>query len=459
MADVRAALVLFVALLPAAALNDVALKDAAAQTPAPAREGYVDAGNGVRLFYRSVGRGPDTLVVLHGGPGFSMSYFAADLEPLATRHVLLFYDQRGAGRSTLVTDSTALDAQRFADDLEAVRSTFKIEKLNLFGHSWGGAVVALYATRYPDRVGRLLLLGSLPATRAQFREAFATLNGRRDSTGLRRLEERRAVRLANPGDARACRAYYEEWFSVAFDDPNAMRRTRGDFCAGTPDALANKVKSVDRYTMASLGEWDWRPSLRAVTAPTLVILGTRDFMSTASGREWAAALPNGRLLQIEGGGHFIYLERPDPFFGAVDAFLAGRWPDGAVAVPPALADTLTTLFDSLSAIHRDHPDTGILRRLHPPADSIQFVEGPLIETLTGDSLYRRVLALHVPVRTMAQQFTNRTASLLDADHAVLTATEHVDWVDAGGAHRYAGVLTIVVSRRGPRWVIRSYRGS
>jgi len=125
----------------------------------------------------------------------------------------------------------------------------------------------------------------------------------------------------------------------------------------------------------------------------------------------------------------------------------------------ALMDTLTTLFDSLGAIHRDHPDTGVLRRLHPPADTIQFVEGSLIETFTGDSLFRRVLTLHGPVRAMTQRFSSRTGYLLDANHAVLTAVEKVDWVDTTGAHQYTGLLTITASRRGHGWMIRTYRGS
>lgn len=125
----------------------------------------------------------------------------------------------------------------------------------------------------------------------------------------------------------------------------------------------------------------------------------------------------------------------------------------------ALADTVATLFDSLAAIHRDHPDTSILRRLHPPDDTIQFAEGALTETLTGDSLFRRVRALHGPVRTMTQRFTDRTVLMLDINHAVLTAAETVDWADAAGEHRYAGLLTITASRLGHGWVIRSYRGS
>ena len=128
--------------------------------------------------------------------------------------------------------------------------------------------------------------------------------------------------------------------------------------------------------------------------------------------------------------------------------------------PPAPeATTLATLFDSLSAIHRDHPDTGLLRRLHPAGDTILFVEGAVVEALTGDSLFRRVLALHVPVRTMKQEFSARTVQLLDEANAVLTASERVEWTDTAGPHQYSGLLTLVVSRRGPGWVIRAYRGT
>jgi len=125
----------------------------------------------------------------------------------------------------------------------------------------------------------------------------------------------------------------------------------------------------------------------------------------------------------------------------------------------ALGDTVATLFDSLSAIHRDHPDMGLLRRLHPPSDTILFIEGATTEVFTGDSLFRRVLTLHGPVRAMTQRFSERRAYLLDRHHAVLNAAENVEWVDTAGAHRYAGLLTIAVSRRGKAWVIRAYRGS
>ena len=292
-------------------------------------EGYADAGNGVRLFYRVVGSGRDTIVVIHGGPGFSMEYFAEDLRSLSERHTLVFYDQRGTGRSSLVTDSAALDAGRFAEDVEALRRHFGLGRVTMLGHSWGAGVAALYAMRHPERVAGMLLVGGIPLRRSELDRTFRGIAANRDSASRRRMQEAREVWLSSPGDATACRAYYVLWFGPFFGDPTAAGRSKGDFCAGTPAALRNKIASVDRFTAASLGDWDWRPSLRGVSARTLVIHGTADVIPVESAREWAAALPNARLLLLDGVGHFPYLEVPDRFNAAVDEFMAGRWPAGA----------------------------------------------------------------------------------------------------------------------------------
>jgi proline iminopeptidase len=328
---------------PAVLLAGVVLLQASCHGPGPAstpggtptpvqHEGYLDAGGGVRLFYRMMGAGRDTLVVLHGGPGFNLEYLAEDLEPLAARHTLLFYDQRGAGRSSLVSDSLALDGQRFAEDLDALRRHFGFERLTLLGHSWGAGVAALYAARYPDRIARLLIVSGLPLRATQRDEAFEQLARSRDTLTRRRMREWMEARLADPGDPTACRAYYALWFRPFFADSTAALRGKGDFCAGTPEARRNKIRSVDRFTMASLGQWDWRDSLRRVTAPALIIHGTRDVLPVAGAREWAGALPHARLLLLEGIGHFPYLEAPARFFTAVHSFLQGRWPQGTQTV-------------------------------------------------------------------------------------------------------------------------------
>ncbi len=288
---------------------------------APA-EGFVDAEAGVKLHYRIVGTRGDTIVVLHGGPGFSMGYIAPDLEPLTARHVLLFYDQRGTGSSSLVSDSTSLDANRFADDLEAIRTRFRIGELTLFAHSWGAGVAALYASKHPEHVGRLVIVDPISVRRMYHARGMEIMNTRRDSVMQARLRSLGAARVANPGDAAACRAFFRVYFLATFADTTALSRTRGDFCAGSPDALANKVKSVDLYTLSSLGDWDWRPALKRLKARTLVIRGAQDHIPLESAQEWAQSIPDAKLLEFPGTGHFPYLEAPDRFFSAVENFLS-----------------------------------------------------------------------------------------------------------------------------------------
>lgn len=307
---------------------------AAGDPPAPvAVEGYVVAGEGVRLRYRRVGESGDPVVVLHGGPGLTSAYLADDLAPLARGRSVVFYDQRGAGGSTLVADAAGLDAQRFVDDLDAVRRHFGLERLTLVGHSWGAGVAALYAMRHPDRLSRMVLVGPMPLRRGELDRSFAAIAASRPPEDAERFRAARDAVRADPGNAEACRAFYALWFRPFFADPVAMARMRGDFCAGSPEALRNGGLNVGRHTMASLGDFDWRESLQRITAPVLVLHGSREVIPVSAAEEWAAAFPDARLQLVEGAGHFPYVEAPDAFFPAIETFLRGGWPAEARRPP------------------------------------------------------------------------------------------------------------------------------
>ena len=297
-----------------------------AQTPAT--EGFVDAGGGVQLYYRMIGTGNDPVVLIHGGPGFTSDYLADDMTTLAKNHALLVYDQRGIGRSTLVSESTALDAQRYVEDLEAIRTHLGLEQLTLLGHSWGAAPAALYAMQYPQRVRRMVLVGTIPAERSGLERAFQVMAAARDPATLRRMEELSRIREANPDDRTACREYYQLWFTPFYGVRNAAGRMKGDVCAGSAESLRNK-SNVDKFTFASLENWDWTTALGRAVAPTLLIHGERDPLPIEDVRKWTAAMPNARLLELKGLGQFPHVEAPEVFFAAVDRFLRGDWPDGA----------------------------------------------------------------------------------------------------------------------------------
>ena len=294
-----------------------------------ANEGHIDAGNGVKLYYRLVGAGSEPVVLIHGGPGLTSDYLADDLMSMARNHSLLVYDQRGIGRSTLVSDSTALAAERYMEDLEAIRKHLGLEKLTLLGHSWGAAPAALYAMQYPERVRRMILVGTIPAERSGLGRAFQVMAAARDSATLRRMAELSRIRQANPDDRAACREYDQLWFTPFFGASEAASRMKGNVCAGSPESLKNK-QNVDRFTFASLGNWDWKMSLSRAAVPTLIIHGELDPLPIEDARKWAAAMPNARLFELKGIGHFPYVEAPEAFFAAVDQFLTGDWPKGAI---------------------------------------------------------------------------------------------------------------------------------
>src|SRR4029077_15988378 len=136
--------------------------------------------NGVGIYTRRVGDGPP-VVVLHGGPGAHHDYLLPQYDLLARRRTLLYYDQRGGGRSPIGRDMPAGWREHVAD-LEALREQWRLDRVTLLGYSWGGLLAVLYALEHPDRIEPLALVCPPPVP----------AEGRRDS------QRRLAARAANP---------------------------------------------------------------------------------------------------------------------------------------------------------------------------------------------------------------------------------------------------------------------
>lgn len=160
----------------------VALVSLSAGARADEREGHLLTPDKVRLFYKIVGSGSETLLAVHGGPGNSLESIRADLDPLAKERRVIYYDQRGQGRSELIQEGSKLRYQDHVADLDAVRAHFKLDKVTLLGHSWGGLLISLYAVSHPDRVERAdvffpavetFLKGSFPAESKRVTEVDA----------------------------------------------------------------------------------------------------------------------------------------------------------------------------------------------------------------------------------------------------------------------------------------------
>jgi proline iminopeptidase len=295
------------------------------------REGFVRAGDGTKLFYKIEGTGPQVLVVVHGGPGGSLESVRPDFERLAEGRTIIYYDQRGNGRSDLVDDERVGIEHQVAD-LEAVRRHFRLEKMALLGNSWGGFLISAYAAAHPERIERLILDVPAPPRLQQ----LAQMAGEIDRRVEQRMSEADRERIGDLYRAwqdsddpmPACKAFYGAILLAYAYDPQNIPAIKGNLCNGPVEGV-RRQQLVNKAIWRSLGEFDYREAVHKVTAPVLVIHGVADVIPAEGSEDWAKSFPNSRLLLVQRAGHLVHLEQPDIFFEAVETFLAGGWPVGA----------------------------------------------------------------------------------------------------------------------------------
>lgn len=294
------------------------------------REGFIRTADGVRLFYRIVGSGPDTLVAVHGGPGNSLESILPDLEPLAKGRRVIYYDQRGNGRSDLLKERDKLAISKHVADLEAVRAHFKLDRMTLLGNSWGGLLVGFYAAAHPGRVERMVLHSPAPPTRALIIESAEEIQ-KRIGERYDDAQRKRFAFVSNPqtwvkaDDPRAvCREWARTLLAVYVSRTESMKQLKGDVCAGSEEAVRHQ-RFVNSQIWSALGDWNLTTSLGVVKAPVLVVHGEADPIPVEASEAWARAMPNARMLLIKGAGHIPQIEQPEIFFNAVETFLKGGW--------------------------------------------------------------------------------------------------------------------------------------
>lgn len=286
----------------------------------PSRDGYLTGADGVQLYYKVLGTGRDTVVVLHGGPGMSMGYLDRDLAPLAHGRTVIFYDQRGGGKSQIVADPAQLTLDRHLADLEAVRAYFGIQGMTLVGHSWGALLAGFYARAHAGRLEKLVLLNPAPLSAPLWAEFEATITARADAATNARIGEIVGLWFAGQVNQALCEEFIRLRFSTYFADPANMANLRGGWCEVT-DEVAAGLLPTHLTILGSLGLWDLSGELSHVSVPTLVVHGTADAVPFASSQAFAAAIPGAQLWVMEDVGHFPWMESPVAFFTGLNNFL------------------------------------------------------------------------------------------------------------------------------------------
>lgn len=289
---------------------------AAVNIPAPRTSGFTRSTD-VPLYWCAYGpeRPPrERLLVLHGGPGADHRYLLPQLLELTPEFELVFYDQRGGGRSKEVVP-THVTWETQVSDLARVVAELALDPLSIVGYSWGGLLALLYAIEAAKgRVGpppaRLALIDPAPVSSAH-RAAFEAEFARRQHGGP--VSALRAELAASGLRERDPEAYRERTFELSvagyFADPRRARDL-------TPFRVTGRVQ---QSIWESLGGFDLSHDLTRVHCPAIVVHGRQDPIPLASSKSIATAL-DAEFVPLDDCGHVPYVEQPEKLFAALREF-------------------------------------------------------------------------------------------------------------------------------------------
>jgi len=252
---------------------------------------------------------------------------------LAEDYQLVFYDQRGGGRSRS-DDPTPITWQTHVEDLAAVANELRLDRLELVGYSWGGLLAMLYTISAGDAVpgpqfpvlgssdsrlpipDSLALIDPAPITR-KHREQFEAEFARRQQSAA--IQQLRADLTSSGLRERDPDAYRQRGFELSvagyFADPARAHDL-------TPFRVVGRVQ---QSVWGSLGDFDLGPALARVAIPALIVHGREDPIPLESSEIAARAL-GARLVVLEHCGHVPYVEQPQSLFDAMREFLTHTTP-------------------------------------------------------------------------------------------------------------------------------------
>jgi pimeloyl-ACP methyl ester carboxylesterase len=288
-------------------------------------EGFITTPDGVRLFFQKLGSNPNALIIPNAFHLFD------SFRRLADSRTVIAFDARHRGNSDCVTDRSKLvrGIHHDVDDLEAVRLHFKIDKIDVIGHSYAGLMVILYALKYAAHVNRMVQIGPMePRAGTQYP---AHLTGA-DATFAAFLNMVGQPRSESEDPKEACRKFWEMLRIVMVANP-----ADADKIHWTPCECSNEVNLMPHLTEnifpSIQGLHLTQEELSKVNSPVLTIHGRKDRQAPyGGGREWALMLPNARLITVEDAAHVPWIEAPELVFSAIETFLDGGWPEAAQEV-------------------------------------------------------------------------------------------------------------------------------
>ena len=260
---------------------------------------------GFQTWYEIVGQreedGRLPLLCLHGGPG-STHDGLEPLRALAQRRRVVLYDQLGSGDSDRPDDPSLWTVETFLDQLRAVREALGLERMLLFGSSWGGMLALEYALTRPDGLVALAL-NSTPTSAPRWAE-----------------ETRRLAAELPPGlgEKEADKEYWRRHVCRLEPEPQALQRTRAKF----GKQVYETMWGPNEFTVSgTLKDWDVTGRLGEIDLPVLITSGRHDECTPKLVEALHRGISGSEWVLFEESAHMPHFEETERFLEVLGAFL------------------------------------------------------------------------------------------------------------------------------------------
>jgi proline iminopeptidase len=286
--------------------------------PAVKPEGFVDVPGG-RVFYKTMGSGDRTpLLLLHGGPGGRSCGFSVLADLAADRRVIR-YDQLGSGQSDRPADLNLWTTARFVDELDALRSALGLREVHILGHSWGGTLATEYLlTKGQHGVKSVILsspLISTPRWLADARQLRSTLPKPVQSA----LSKCEAVETADDPSCQAANDVFEEHFVRGAKTLPAVPECEG--ISGGDEVYRHMWGAAEFTATGVLRDYDRTARLGELKLPVLFLAGRHDEAVPETIADFQRRVAGAKMVVFEHSAHSTYRTETAEYVRIVRQFL------------------------------------------------------------------------------------------------------------------------------------------
>ena len=252
------------------------------------------------------------LFMLHGGPGGNHLRYKLHSIELQDVAQLVFIDHRGCGLSKK-TKRADYTLENNVEDLEALRKHLGLDKICILGTSYGGMVAQGYAIRYPKNVDKLILAVTAPSYRF-LDEAKAYLHAHGTKQQIKIADNLWDGRLVSEKQLMHFFSVMESLYSVSKNKKYQVNHSAL--------AMSWSCDALNQGFHGFLRHFDFIPTLKKITAPTLILAGDQDWICRPSqSKIMAAHIPDATLKIFKNCGHAMAVDAHEKYINIVKRFL------------------------------------------------------------------------------------------------------------------------------------------